>query len=110
MDELNNCDLGATIGTIQIAALGFADEIVLISDNPEKLQRRLDICQSWTSKDKMSFNTSKCKVMVFHGSRNKTVFKLYGEKLDIAESYKYLGITLTSKNVTNLSDYILPPF
>ena len=32
----------------------------------------------------------------------KTVFKLNGVKLYIVESYKYLGITLTSKYVTNL--------
>ena len=37
-------------------------------------------------------------------SRNpyKTVFKLNGVKLDIVESYKYLGLTLTSKYVPNL--------
>ena len=40
--------------------------------------------------------------MVFNGSPNKTVFKLNGVQLDIVESYKYLGITLTSKYVTNL--------
>ena len=36
LDSLNNSNLGATIGDIQIAALGFADDIVLVTDCPKK--------------------------------------------------------------------------
>ena len=50
----------------------------------------------------MAFRTDKCKVMVFIGSPKGANFKLYGEVLEIVESFKYLGITLTSKYVTNL--------
>ena len=41
--ELNNSNLGAAIGPIPIAALGFADDIVLISDDPSKLKQLLNI-------------------------------------------------------------------
>ena len=59
---LNSSKLGASIGPVHIAALGFADDIVLITDKPWKLQQLLNICQSWATKNIMAFNTSKCKV------------------------------------------------
>ena len=57
--ELDKTDLGATIATIHIPALGFADDIVLVSDNPRKLQGLIDICYFWSRKNHMNFNIGK---------------------------------------------------
>ena len=102
LKEIEQSGLGATIGTVHIPGLAFANDIVLISDNPHKLQRLINICQNWAEINGMEFRTDKCKVMVFNGSPKGVEFKLYGDALEIVESYKYLGITLTSKYVTNL--------
>ena len=74
--ELEKTGLGATIGLIQIPVLGFADDIVLISDDPRKLQKLLDICEAWSIKNRMSFNTDKCKVMILNGPSKDFIFKL----------------------------------
>ena len=100
--KLEISGLGATIGTVNIPALAFADDIVLISDDPNKLQNLINLCQKWAENNGMAFRTDKCKVMVFNGSPKSFEFKLYGDILEIVESHKYLGITLTSKYVTNL--------
>ena len=53
----------------------------------------------------MTFNTSessKCGVMVLNGPAGDVVLKLNNEILKIFERYKYLGVTLDSKHVTNL--------
>ena len=84
-----------------ICALGFADDIVLISDNPEKLQRLLNICQSWSTKNGMTFKTSKCKVMILNGPSGSVKFKLNDRILKLVESFEYLGVTLMSKYVSN---------
>ena len=102
LNELHSSGLGAFIGPIHIAALGFADDIVLISDDPEKLQKLINKCQYWTLKNGMSFNNSKCKVMVFNGRPNGMTFTLNNVKLEIVETYKYLGVVLSSKYITNL--------
>ena len=105
LDSLNNSYLGVTIGDIQTSALGFADDIVLVTDCPIKAQGLLNICQAWAITNNMTFNTSdssKCGVMVLNGPVGDVVLKLNNEILKIVERYKYLGITLESKRVTNL--------
>ena len=42
--ELNDSKLGAVMGNLVISTLGFADDIVLITDCPKKMQKLLDIC------------------------------------------------------------------
>ena len=102
LDDLNRSKLGASIGPVHIAALGFADDIILISDEPWKLQRLLNICQSWAIKNKMTFNTSKCKVMVFNSAIKQIIFTSDKTVLEIVHTYRYLGVIPSSKYVTNL--------
>ena len=47
LERLNNSNLGVTVGDIQVSALGYADDIVLVTDCPKKAQSLLNICQSW---------------------------------------------------------------
>ena len=102
LEELNRSNLGAHIGPLHFAALGFADDIVLISDSPRKLQQLLDICSSWALKNQMTFKTSKCKVMILNETCSNVMFTLDNETLEIVPEYEYLGILITSKYVTNL--------
>ena len=46
LESLNNSNLGATFGDTLVSTLGFADDIVLVTDCPKKAQKLLDICQS----------------------------------------------------------------
>ena len=102
LEELNSSNLGATIGPVHIAALGFADDIVLITDKPWKLQHLLTKCSSWIKKNSMVFNTSKCKVMILNGAPTQERFTLDKILLEIVSTYRYLGVKLSSNYVTNL--------
>ena len=90
------------IGEIQVSALGFADDIVLVTDCPKKAQKLLDICQSWANCNMMTFKSSKCKVMVLNGPGSDVNLKLYNDILEIVDSYRYLGVTFTSNRINNL--------
>ena len=102
LEELYHTNFGATVGSIYIAALLFADDIVLISDKPANLQRLLDICYDWAKKNLMAFHTSKCKIMIFNGGPKHARFTLGSSVLKVVQTHKYLGVTLTSKYVTNI--------
>ena len=87
LKELEISGLGAAIGTVNVPALAFADYIVLISDDHNKLQKLINLCQKWAENNGMAFRTDKCKVMVFNGSPKSFEFKLYGDILEIVESH-----------------------
>ena len=99
---MNNSNQGVTIGEIKVFALGFAEEILLVTDCPKKAQRLLNICQSWALENKMALNTSKCKVMVLNGSRGNIPFKLSTQTLQTVDRYKYVGVTFDAKRITNV--------
>ena len=50
----------------------------------------------------MAFNTSKCKVMSFNGAPAHASFTLGSAVLEKVQTHNYLGITITSRYVTNL--------
>ena len=39
----------------QITALGYADDIVLVAEKPEKLQGLVKICEEWSKQNGMKF-------------------------------------------------------
>ena len=52
LNDLHNSRLGAQIAYQIISALGFADDIVLISDDPSKLHQLISLCDNWARKIK----------------------------------------------------------
>ena len=102
LNDLRLSKLGATVGPVHIPALGFADDIVLISDKPWKLQRMITIASSWARTNSMAFNITKCKVMILNWASTQVRFTLDETVLDIVSTHRYLGVTLSSRYVTNL--------
>ena len=54
-----------------VSILLFADDIALIADSEEHLQRMLDFVRHWCSQNKMSVNISKTKVVYFRKIKKK---------------------------------------
>ena len=100
--KLNASEYGALLGDIRISALGFADDIVLASDNPHNMQKLLNIAHNWANANLMSFSPDKCKAMVFNRSPKGINIFIGSTKIKFLKFYKYLGIILSSKRLTNL--------
>lgn len=103
LNDLNDAlKEGMITNDIEIRLLMYADDIVLLADNPQKLQRminRLDnYCQFW----KLIINMEKSKIMVFRKggklSRQES-WSIGDTNIEVVNNYKYLGVEL----VTNLS-------
>ena len=74
----------------------FADDIVLIADNPRMLQSMLNVCNEYSKKYRFRFNEDKSNVMIFC-RKCKQKFCLGESELKIVENYKYLGLVLDSR-------------
>ena len=59
-------DRGAHLSGTWIPLLLYADDIVLVSDSPEGMQRHLDALQRFAQDSGLSVNLGKTKVMVFN--------------------------------------------
>ena len=79
----------------KLAILLYADDIVLIANSAEELQRNMEKMTDWGRKWKCTFNKKKSKVVVF-GSKNKKERRwlLGGGEIEQVNKYKYLGIDM----------------
>ena len=87
-------------GGREIFSLLFADDIVLVGTTPTGLQNQINSLEMASLELGLQVNLDKTKVMVFRrggylGGRERWFFG--NDKLEVVNSYKYLGYTLTTK-------------
>ena len=92
-------------GSREIFSLLFADDIALISQTPAGLQNQINNLKSASEALGLKVNLDKTKVMVFRkggylGSREKWHYGT--DELEVVNTYKYLGFTLTTKLSTDI--------
>ena len=98
----DNCKHGFQFcpGLKEICLLLFADDICLFSTTPSGLQNQIDNLEKSSKALGLKVNLNKTKVMVFrkggHLSKHEKWF-YNGEQLEIVNSYKYLGFTLSTR-------------
>jgi hypothetical protein len=95
--EINNGSRGVACGDTFVHCLLYADDLVVISDDENDLQKMLDILHSWCSRWKMKINADKSKIVHFRGlnqMHTEYVFKLGNEIIECVDKYKYLGVVL----------------
>ena len=87
-------------GMAEVFLLLFADDVALVSLTPGGLQKQLNNLKAEADRLKLEVNLAKTSIIVFrkggHLSRHERW--TYGDvELEVVNSYKYLGIALTTK-------------
>ena len=89
----------------QVSILLFADDVVLISDTAEGLQRMMTAAGEWSRDWMLKINFDKTKVVHYRRGatpRTNTVFNIQGSTIEIKDSYRYLGFDISETvNHTN---------
>ena len=83
-----------------INVLMYADDLILLSESKEGLQRQIDKLCEYCKKWKLSINFNKTKSMVFNRGNRLIEADFYVNNLLIenVKTMKYLGFTITAKN------------
>ena len=97
------------LGEAEIQGLFFADDIVLIAESKENLQKLLVILASFTKERKSEINPSKSKIIkkekkgskdnVWTLRKGRGTAQCYSLEISEANSYKYIGIELSNKRL-----------
>ena len=112
--ELKDSGLGIPMGNDKICVLLYADDIVILGEKVEDVQKLLDIVHKWTSKWRLVINVDKTKVVHFRRQcqpQTNYSFKCGNEQVNIVSSYRYLGCefnefldyTVTAKTLAEAS-------
>jgi len=83
-------------GQDTIGILAYADDIVLLAESNEELQRSIDEAHKWCNTWGMKANVEKCGVQAFGLPKNTQTPKIkWGNFLHfpLAKDYKYLGLS-----------------
>ena len=80
--------------SFKLLILLYADDTVIMADNPILFQKSLESLQTYCEKWKLTVNITKTKVMIFRKRKDtgKNVFYSDNQKLDIVHEFKYLVI------------------
>ena len=78
-------------------SLQFADDLALLSDSQEGLQKSLDLLSDYCIANDLQLNTDKTKIVIFNKSTRETnpQFWVGEEQLEITKEYRYLGTVFT---------------
>ena len=98
INRLKECGFGCHLGNMYFGALGYTDDLVLLSPSRDGLQKMLNICDIYGNEYCMKFNATKT-VCMYMSTKNCTgnipALRLSGHVLKWVTSFKYLGIHVT---------------
>ena len=84
----------------KVNALMYADDLILLCENREGLQKLINKINDFCTERKLSVNTKKTKVMVFNRGNKLIKANMFCNTvlLENVKTFKYLGITVSAKN------------
>jgi hypothetical protein len=99
---MRRLNLGITEGGIWVGMLLYADDMVLLADSPEELQKMIFSLESFCSQYRFRLNPSKSKSFVAGESKANRCkrlatfgqFKMTNGRMEDVEIFKYLGVEI----------------
>ena len=94
--RMRRMNAGVSVGGDKVCMLLYADDVVVMSESAEELQRLLDVVGEYGQDFGVRFSGEKSKVMIVNRSEDEcdTTWRLNGNELQQTQEYKYLGVWL----------------
>ena len=98
LHELKHCN-GVMLSSCRIPGLMFADDLVLLADNPKDLQSALNALSDYCFKWALTVNESKTRTLVFGNRQCSFTWTYNGSMLQQVSSYRYLGVVYSQNGL-----------
>ena len=98
LEVLNHTGTGINVDGTVISALAYADDIILLAESDEDLNKLLEVLHNWCDTNDIVINADKSHVVHFRNpsvTRTMASFSAGSTVLNIVSSYTYLGLLLT---------------
>ncbi len=92
------CNSGISMGGHLISNLSYADDIAVVSDSVDELQKYLDSLSYHSSKVGLKINVAKTKCMSITKEPHQLQLKIYGKEIEEVSEFVYLGHKLSRIN------------
>ncbi len=92
---------GVVIKGIKVWLLAYADDMVLVAEDPKQMQGMLKGLSSYLKRKGLELNYAKSKMQIFckGGKRAKTEkWQWEGKEVEVVKAFKYLGMVMQSNN------------
>ena len=95
---------------IKLSHLLYADDLIIVSKTEQGLKQGLKNLERYCEQWKLEVNISKTNIMIFNSSGRKLksdTFLFQGKKLEVTDSYCYLGINMSPSGSFNHTQKVL---
>ena len=106
LKELEENSLGFILGTIYCGAPTCADDVALLSSNPEELQVMLNILQRYANQHQYTIHPTKSKIIHYNkSSKNPEPYSwnMSGKEISASEETVHLGIKRTTRKECDIN-------
>ncbi|VDI13436.1 Hypothetical predicted protein [Mytilus galloprovincialis] len=105
LKELEENSLGFILGTIYCGAPTCADDVALLSSNPEELQVMLNILQRYANQHQYTIHPTKSKIIHYKSSKNPEPYSwnMSGKEISASEETVHLGIKRTTRKECDIN-------
>lgn len=99
IEEIENTNYGITIKDTKIDIIMYADDIILLSNKLEDLERMLSITEEYGKRQEIKFNPSKTVYMIFGSNKKELTIhpRFDGIEIKRVNQMRYLGFMLNDK-------------
>ena len=84
--------LGIDIEGVSISSLLYADDLALVAETEDNLQRMLDILSKWCDENKMQANLDKMKVVHFRNNSTTELESVFFLLISLSKLFHYISI------------------
>ena len=95
----NNGAPYVSLDWFRLSCMLFADDIALVADSRENLQKQLDIIKNYLEKKELELNAKKSVVLVFRSKGDvdsEVHFNFGGKVLEVKDEFVYLGVKFSA--------------